>query len=102
MMLEDRKYRKKKLKEIDPDEYEDEIWLAYVEPQYENEYSRMLATMKTQGNPNYKRSVNTKEELENCINESREKVKNIMKMFNPNVEVPEPKLVEINKISIKL
>ena len=43
MMLHERKFRKKKLKEIDPDEYEDEIWLAYVEPQYENEYSRMMA-----------------------------------------------------------
>jgi hypothetical protein len=39
--------RKRNLKEIDNDEYEDEIWLAYVEPQYENEYSRMLATMKS-------------------------------------------------------
>ncbi len=42
-MLHERKFRKKKLKEIDPEEYEDEIWLAYVEPQYENEYSRMMA-----------------------------------------------------------
>jgi hypothetical protein len=30
------------LKEVDADEYEDEIWLAYVEPQYENEYTRMM------------------------------------------------------------
>ena len=44
LMLQDRKFRKRKLKEIDPEEYEDEIWLAYVEPQYENEYSRMMAT----------------------------------------------------------
>ena len=42
-MLFEKRFRKKKLKEIDPEEYEDEIWLAYVEPQYENEYSRMLA-----------------------------------------------------------
>jgi hypothetical protein len=35
--------RRKKLKEIDADEYEDEIWLAYVEPQYENEYAKMVA-----------------------------------------------------------
>ena len=32
MIIDEKKYRKKKLKEIDPDEYEDEIWLAYVEP----------------------------------------------------------------------
>jgi hypothetical protein len=31
-MLFDRKNRKRKIKEIDPEEYEDEIWLAYVEP----------------------------------------------------------------------
>ena len=37
-----RRNRRKCLKEIDADEYEDEIWLAYVEPQYENEFSRML------------------------------------------------------------
>ena len=35
------------MKEIDADEYEDEIWLAYVEPQYENEYSKMLAAQRT-------------------------------------------------------
>jgi len=35
--------RRKKLKEIDAEEYEDEIWLAYVEPQYENEYAKMVA-----------------------------------------------------------
>lgn len=34
------------MKEIDADEYEDEIWLAYVEPQYENEYSKMLAAQR--------------------------------------------------------
>lgn len=34
--------RRQKLKEVDADEYEDEIWLAYVEPQYENEYTRMI------------------------------------------------------------
>ena len=28
----DLRKRRKKLKEIDADEYEDEIWLAYVEP----------------------------------------------------------------------
>jgi hypothetical protein len=38
-----RRTRRKTLKEIDADEYEDEIWLAYVEPQYENEYSKMVA-----------------------------------------------------------
>jgi hypothetical protein len=38
-----RQNRRKNMKEIDADEYEDEIWLAYVEPQYENEYSKMLA-----------------------------------------------------------
>lgn len=27
-----RQNRRKKMKEIDADEYEDEIWLAYVEP----------------------------------------------------------------------
>lgn len=27
-----RRGRRKQLKEIDADEYEDEIWLAYVEP----------------------------------------------------------------------
>ena len=37
-----RRARRKTLKEIDADEYEDEIWLAYVEPQYENEFSRMI------------------------------------------------------------
>ena len=37
-----RRNRRKQLKEIDADEYEDEIWLAYVEPQYENEFSRMI------------------------------------------------------------
>jgi hypothetical protein len=37
-----RRNRRKTLKDIDADEYEDEIWLAYVEPQYENEYSKML------------------------------------------------------------
>jgi len=39
----DLRKRRKKLKEKDADEYEDEIWLAYVEPQYENEFSRMIA-----------------------------------------------------------
>lgn len=34
------------MKEIDADEYEDEIWLAYVEPQFENEYSKMLAAQR--------------------------------------------------------
>ena len=34
------------MKEIDADEYEDEIWLAYVEPQYENEFSRMIVAQK--------------------------------------------------------
>ena len=37
-----RRNRRKTLKDIDADEYEDEIWLAYVEPQYETEYSKML------------------------------------------------------------
>ena len=46
--LQEKRDRRKKIKEIDVDEYEDEIWLAYVEPQYENEYSRMLATMRSQ------------------------------------------------------
>jgi hypothetical protein len=51
-MLQEKQNRKKKLKQIDVDEYEDEIWLAYVEPQYENEYSRMLATMRSQAHTN--------------------------------------------------
>ena len=51
-MLQEKQNRKKKLKQIDIDEYEDEIWLAYVEPQYENEYSRMLATMRSQAHTN--------------------------------------------------
>lgn len=35
------------MKEIDADEYSDEVWLAYVEPQYENEYAKMLAAQRT-------------------------------------------------------
>lgn len=65
----EKRNRRKKLKEIDPEEYEDEIWLAYVEPQYENEYSRMLAA---QNRPalgpgtylGHAKAVTTKEELE--------------------------------------
>lgn len=35
------------MKQKDLEEYEDEIWLAYVEPQYENEYSKMIAAQKS-------------------------------------------------------
>ena len=45
--------RRKKLKEIDADEYEDEIWLAYVEPQYENEYAKMVAAQKSRTAASY-------------------------------------------------
>ena len=100
MMMDERRYRKKKLKEIDPEEYEDEVWLAFVEPQYENEYSRLLATHRS-GNPMY-RKVQTKEEYDRCIEDHREKIKEVLKVLNPNVEVPEPKLIEIKKVAIGL
>lgn len=45
--------RRKKLKEVDADEYEDEIWLAYVEPQYENEYSKMIAAQRSRTAASY-------------------------------------------------
>lgn len=66
-MVQDRKFRKKKLKEIDPDEYEDEIWLAYVEPQYENEYSRMMATQQRTMNSTIYKPVQTNEEIEKQV-----------------------------------
>ena len=89
----DRRTRRKQLKEIDADEYEDEIWLAYVEPQYENEFSRMIVAQ----NRSYAPKVDNDK-----VNRHREAVKKQMDKLNPNTEVPVPKSIYIKKAAIDL
>ena len=101
-MQQQMRNRKRNLKEIDNDEYEDEIWLAYVEPQYENEYSRMLATMKSKAQQNSYRYLpaNYKDE---DIDAERNKIRScLFDQLNPNVDAPEPKIIEIFKRAVKL
>lgn len=75
--------RRKKLKEVDADEYEDEIWLAYVEPQYENEFSRMIAAQKSKSAPS-----NFHKKIEAKLTNQRDKRKQYLKKLNPNVDIP--------------
>ena len=48
------------------------------------------------------RPVQTNEELEKQISVHRDKIKALLSKLNPNVEVPEPKIIEIKKFAIKL
>lgn len=88
-----RRGRRKQLKEIDADEYEDEIWLAYVEPQYENEFSRMIVAQN--------RSYAPKSHVDNA-NKHRALVKTQYANLNPNIEIPVPKIIRIRKAAIDL
>ena len=40
--------------------------------------------------------------MDKQITESREKIRNLLRFMNPNVEVPMPKLVEIKKVAINI
>jgi len=87
-MFFDRKNRRKKMKVIDPEEYEEQLWVSYVEPQYENEYSRMLASAQKLHKPDGSLVI------------SQEQVQSVLRLFNPNVTIPRPKAVLINKKAI--
>lgn len=101
-MQQQMRNRKKNLKEIDNEEYEDEIWLAFVEPQYENEYSRMLATMRSQALQNPYKSLPADFKDED-IEVERNKIRSCLyDQLNPNVDAPIPKVIEIQKKAIKL
>ena len=65
------------------EEYEDEIWLAYVEPQYENEYAKMVAAQKSRTAASYL-SKKAEAQIENQRNQMRQH----LKKMNPNVEIP--------------
>ena len=80
------------MKEIDQDEYEDEIWLAYVEPQYENEYSKMLAAQRT---PLVRKAFDEEQNAE-----KRKQVQSLLARLNQNVEVPVPKTLTILKAAL--
>jgi hypothetical protein len=62
----------------------------------------MMATMRSQAvqNPLYRAILNNTEE---DINLNRAKIRSCLyDLLNPNVEIPTPKLLEINKAAIKL
>ena len=46
--------------------------------------------------------VQTNEELEKQYETHKDKIKSMLSKLNPNVEVPEPKLLLISKAAIKL
>ena len=87
-----RRNRRKTLKEIDADEYEDEIWLAYVEPQYENEFSRMIVAQN--------KPLQRKQFEDEQAQAKREFVRKEMAKLNPNTEIPLPKRIMIKKAAI--
>ena len=89
-----RRNRRKTLKDIDADEYEDEIWLAYVEPQYENEYSKMLVAQN--------RMIMAKSEDDHKLMQQREMIRKQMDTLNQNTDVPVPKTIMIKKVAINL
>lgn len=62
----------------------------------------MMATHQRNMNNTIYKPVQTNEELEKQMALHKEKIKSLMSKLNPNVEVPEPKVIEVVKAAIKL
>ena len=61
-----------------------------------------MATHQRNMNNTIYKPVQTSEELEKQMALHREKIKSLMSKLNPNVEIPEPKIIEVVKAAIKL
>ncbi len=70
------------------------MWLAYVEPQYENEYSRMLAAQRT---PHLVKQFDDEQ-----IEQQRGLVKEALGKLNQNVAIPMPKTISVLKLAINI
>ena len=74
-----------------------------MEPQYENEYSRMLATMRSQALQNPVSKALPANFNDQDITVERDRIRSCLyDQLNPNVDAPEPKMIEIWKKAIDL
>ena len=62
----------------------------------------MMAQQQRTINSTIYKPVQTNEELEKQYETHKDKIKSMLSKLNPNVEVPEPKLLLISKAAIKL